>query len=129
MPIELGQKEKLFNLAEAREHLTLMQSITQSSQTLLTPVQDRLNRMLSNDPRRPSLEQKYESVVAKWRFKVEQLGATVNGLWVVEFDLGDVVLCWRYPELKLGFVRVHGQPFSKRVKLALYIEENDPDWV
>ena len=129
MSIEIGQKAKLFNLAEAREHLPLVQVITKSHQAKLAPVQARLNRMLSNDPRRSVIEKEYEQLVSQWKLKIEQLGAMVGGLWVIEFDVGEAVLCWRYPELGLNFVRAHGQPFSKRVKLALYREEVDPDWV
>ena len=129
MSIEIGQKEKLFNLAEAREHLSLVKTITKSYQRKLAPIQARLNKMLSNDPRRAAIENDYEQLVSQWKLKIEQLGALVGGLWVIEFNVGEAVLCWRYPELSLSFVRVHGQPFSKRVKLALYIEETDPDWV
>jgi len=129
MSIEIGQKAKLFNLAEAREHLPLVQAITKAYQTKLAPIQARLNKMLSNDPRRSAIENDYEKIVSRWKLKIEQLGALVSGLWVIEFNVGEAVLCWRYPELSLNFVRVHGQPFSNRVKLALYIEEIDPDWV
>ena len=129
MSIEIGQKGKLFNLAEAKEHLSLVQSITKNAQTKLTPIQLRLNRMLSNDPRRVSIEVEYEAVVSAWKIKVEQLGASVCALWVVEFDVGKAQLCWRYPELSLNYVRVNGQGFSSRCKLADYIEEHDPDWV
>ena len=129
MGIEIGQKGKLFNLAEAKQHFALVQSITQNAQTELTPIQQRLNRMLSNDPRRVKIEVEYEAVVSAWKFKVEQLGAHVCALWVVEFDVGKARLCWRYPELSLNYVRVNGQAFSSRCKLADYIEQHDPDWV
>lgn len=128
MTIEIGQPGKLYNLVEAREHLPLVQSITTRHHTQLLPIQTRLNKMLSNDLRRSCIEEEYEQVVSVWRTKVEQLGAKVHGLWVVEFNVGEVVLCWRYPELSLNYVRVHGQPFSSRVRLSDYIAERDPDW-
>jgi hypothetical protein len=129
MTIEVGHHDKIFNLQEAKDHLGLVQSITKKHQALLAPVQARLNRMLSNDPRRAGVEKEYEQLVSKWVGKIQQLGASVQGLWIVEFNMGDVLLCWRYPELSLNYVRPADQPFSERQKLSNYIEINDPDWV
>lgn len=129
MTIEIGQQEKLFNLSEAREHLVLVQMITKRHQALLTPIQARLNRMLSNDPRRVTIESEYEAIVSKWKIKIERLGASVQGLWIVEFNVGEAALCWRYPELALNYVREPQQQFSERQKLSAYIECHDPDWI
>ena len=129
MSIEIGQKNKLFNLDEAQEHLPLVKTITQKYQLLLAPIQNRLNKMLSNDPRRAEVEVEYEKIVSVWLGKIEQLGARVQGLWVVEFSVGEGHLCWRYPELSLNYIRLKGQVFSSRIKLANYIEEYDPDWI
>ena len=128
MQIEIGTKKKLFDLREARELLPLIQSVTQKQQQALAPIQLRLSKMLSNDPRRKNFENDYETVVSQWRNKVELLGAQVSGLWMVEFDVGDGLLAWRYPELSLGHFRPYDISFSERMKLAEYIEEYDPDW-
>lgn len=128
MNIDIVPFEKLFNLAEARDLFPLVQSITAQHQIELSPIQERLNKMLSNDPRRNTIEHEYECVVSKWRSKIEKLGASVSGLWVVEFDVGEGVLCWRYPELSLNYFRANGDDFSNRVTVKNYIEEVDPDW-
>ena len=128
MQPEIGLKDKLFNLSEARELLVLVQAVTKTQETLLAPVQDRLNKMLSNDPRRNVYERQYEAIVEQWRNKVELLGARVSGLWMVEFDVGEGSLSWRYPELSLNHFRGNGVAFAERVKLRDYIEEHDPDW-
>lgn len=128
MTIEIGQQQKLFSLSEARAHLALVQAITKRHQVSLAPIQDRLKKILSNDPRRVAVESEYEAIVLKWKIKIEQLGASVQGLWVVEFNLGEAVLCWRYPELSLNYVREQQQQFSERQKLKSYIEVHDPDW-
>ncbi len=128
MTIELCQKEKLFNLAEAREHLDLVQKITKSHQISLSPIQVRLNKMLSNDPRRVLIEKEYQNIVSKWRTKIQQLGASVARLWMVEFNVGDAVLCWRYPELSINYVREKDQDFDQRRMLDEYVASRDPDW-
>lgn len=126
--INVGTRDKLFNLAEARELLPLVQSITQKHHQELSPIRLRLQKMLSNDPRRASVEHHYERVVSRWRDKIELLGAGVAGLWVVEFNVGEGCLSWRYPELTLGSFRANNTPLAERQNLADYIEEYDPDW-
>ena len=126
---EIGLKNKLFNIQEARALLPLVRAVTDSQRADLLPIQDRLNKMLANDPRRKVIENDYQVVVGLWRNKVELLGARVSGLWTVEFDVGGGSLCWRYPELGLSYFRADGAEFSERVKLQRYINETDPDWV
>lgn len=128
MEPQIGLKNKLFDLSEASELLILVQSITQKHQVQLQPVQDRLNRILSNDPRRPMVEADYQEIVSRWKFKIEQLGATVCGLWMVNFEVPGGALSWRHPELTLSYFIVKDTNFSERIKLTTYIEEHDPDW-
>ena len=128
MSVDITPCAKLFDLNEAKALLPLVKSITKNHQTELAPVQQRMNMMLSNDPRRNVVEIEYEQIVTQWRNKIEKLGATVFGLWVVEFDVGEGRLCWRHPELSLNYFRSTGSSFSDRLKLADYIESNDPDW-
>lgn len=125
---QIEKQQKLFTLDEAQQLLPLIKSITAKHQLELAPIQLRLNKMLSNDPRRVAIEDDYELIVGLWKTKVEKLGAYVQGLWVVEFDMGDGSLCWRNPELHLSYFRPSGKSFSERVHLQRYIEENDPDW-
>jgi len=128
MQIQIGNKKKVFNLQEASELLPMVQSVTRKQQQALAPLQLRLKKMLSNDPRRKTVELEYESVVSSWRTKIEALGAQVAGLWMVEFDVGDGLLAWRYPELSLSYFRGSQKTFAERVKLTEYLEETDPDW-
>lgn len=129
MQLDIGTRDKLFDLAEAKALLPLVQAVSKRQFSKLSPTQDRLNKMLANDPRRKVYEHEFELYVSQWRSKVIQLGAQVTGLWTVEFDVGEGCLCWRYPELSLNYFRKHGAAFSERVKLRDYIEECDPEWV
>ncbi len=128
MVAEIGLKDKLFNIEEAKQILPMVRAVTKSQREELAPIQQRLNNMLANDPRRKVYEKDYEVVISIWKNKVELLGARVSGLWTVEFDVGGGSLCWRYPELGLNYFRADGARFSERVKLQEYINENDPDW-
>jgi len=128
MNVEIGWRDKLFTLDEAIALFPLVQSLTQQHQHELQPIQARLTKMLSNDPRRTVFEQQYQTLVSTWKNKVELLGAQVCGLWVVEFDVGDGAICWRHPELSLHYFRPAGAVFSERVVLQEYIDAHDPDW-
>ena len=125
---DIGEAGKVFSLNEARAVLPLVVRITDRHRAELEPFQARLNRMLSNDPRRAQVEQLYEQVVERWKGKIERLGATASGLWVVDFDVGDGFLSWRYPELSIAHHKGYDAPFSGRVKLRDYIDTFDPDW-
>ena len=125
--LEIGSKNKLFNLAEAQELWPLVRKITENHQQQLEPIQRRLNLMLANDPRRKVVEDEYANVVAAWRTKLEQLGIDVAGLWSVGFNVGEGFLSWKYPELSLAFFISHDSP-QERLKLSDYIDEYDPDW-
>jgi len=129
MPIrDIGSNPKIFSLDEACELLDLIKRITKRHRQELVPIRYRLDRMLSNDPRRAAIENGFEVVVERWKVKMEQLGTLPSSLWVVEFDVGDGYLSWRYPELGISYVRGYDSLFSARRKLVEYIEEQDPDW-
>jgi len=72
---EIGQKNKLFNIQEAKTLLPMVRAVTVSHRDELAPIQERLGKMLANDPRRRVYEKDYEAVVSSWRNKVELLGA------------------------------------------------------
>lgn len=128
MTVQIGVTDKVFNLAEAREMLPLISAVTADHREELAPIQDRLNRMLSNDPRRSTIEREFEAVVSRWKLKVEQLGPKVQSLWVVEFDVGEGYLCWRYPEQRINFFREYGVPYAERVRVSKYVAEMQPGW-
>ncbi len=124
--MDISSQPKLFTLSEAECLLPLIKKITITQREALEPWKIKLDRTLSNDPRRPVIEREYERLVLVWRGKISRVGARAAGLWVVEFDVGDGVLSWRYPELRIA----HFTPESATIrrKLSEYIEENDPDW-
>lgn len=129
MQAEIGLRDKVFNLAEAHALLPVLQVVCRRHFLQLQPIQERLSKMLANDPRRKVYEREFEVQVSQWRSKATQLGVRVVGLWTVEFDVGEGSLCWRYPEISINTFRKHGTEFSERVKLRDYIEECDPEWV
>jgi len=123
-----GEEARIVTLSEARELFPLVRRITEQAHSELLPVKRQLDNMLSTDPRISSVEKRYEEVVKRWVSKMERLGLVVKGLWLVDFDTGDGYLCWKYPEIELGYYHDYNSGFAGRRPLDVVIEELDPDW-
>jgi len=128
--IQIGSVDdpRIFALEEARALFPLVRRITAESYEELQPVKQRLQNMLSTDPRIVQVEKSYEEIVKRWMSKMERLGLVVKGLWLVDFDTGDGCLCWKYPELKINHFHDYSSGFAGRHNLDEVIEELDPDW-
>lgn len=126
--MEIGGQARLFNLAEARELVPLVQHITQDAATQLEAVERKLQRLLLADPRRKYYQEQYKSQITKWKHKMERLGLIVESLWQVKFDVGDGYLCWQHPELVINSYLPGDAPWEERLNLREVIEEFDPDW-
>ena len=119
---------KLYVLAEASELLPVVRKITENACERLSKLNERLELMLLCDPRRTAIDDEYEKIVRKWVASITRLGAIPNGLWRVDFDTGEGYLCWRFPELKIGYFRDYDCEFDNRIPVKSLIEETAPIW-
>jgi hypothetical protein len=119
---------RVFTLAEAEEIFPLVRTITEAAWRELEPVRHRIEAMVPANPRIREVEQEYEEIVKRWMAKMHRLGLVVKGLWLVDFDTGDGYLCWKFPELKIGYYHGYHEGFDGRRPLREVIEEQDPDW-
>ena len=119
---------RVFTLAEAQTLFPLVRKITLAAHDELEPVRRKLESMVPSNPRIKEVEKNYETIVKRWVGKVERLGLVVKGLWLVDFDTGDGYLCWKFPELKLGYYHGYHEGFGGRRPLRDVVEETDPDW-
>ena len=115
-------------LAEASELLPVVRKITENAYKRLSRLDERLELMLLCDPRRTVIADEYEKIVRKWIASITRLGAIPNGLWRVDFDTGEGYLCWRFPELKIGYFRDYDCEFDDRKSVKSLIEETAPVW-
>lgn len=133
---EIGNSKKLFTLKEANALLPLVKNITQTCHQELTPVQQKLSKLLASDPRRSVLEKEYEAIVKTWKTKIEQLGLHSSRLWLVEFDVGEGRLLWKLPDQRISvFVTDNLENIGEgqgrgqtRSLLKDYIKLHNPDW-
>lgn len=119
---------RVFTLAEAEALFPLVRRITQLSYQELEPVRRALEGMVPTNPMIQEVERQYEAVVKRWVGKMERLGLVVKGLWLVDFDTGDGYLCWKFPELRIGYYHAYHEGYAARVPLRQIVEELDPDW-
>jgi hypothetical protein len=126
--IVAGDDTRVFTLAEAEELFPLVRTITEAAWRELEPVRHRLESMIPANPRIREVEREYEAIVKRWMAKMNRLGLVVKGLWLVDFDTGDGYLCWKFPELRIGYYHGYQEGFMGRRPLKQVIEELDPDW-
>ncbi|HEY8548763.1 MAG TPA: DUF2203 domain-containing protein [Vicinamibacterales bacterium] len=119
---------RVFTLAEAEALFPLVRRITQSAYQELEPVRRALEAMVPTNPMIQDVERQYEMIVKRWVGKMERLGLVVKGLWLVDFDTGDGYLCWKFPELRIGYYHSYHEGYAGRVPLRQVVEEFDPDW-
>lgn len=119
---------RMFTLSEAEALFPLVRRITQAAYNELEPVRRNLEAFVPTNPLIRDVEKQYETIVKRWVAKMERLGLVVKGLWLVDFDTGDGYLCWKFPELKLGYYHGYHEGYSGRRPLREIIEEFDPDW-
>lgn len=119
---------RVFTLAEAEALFPLVRRITQSAYQELEPVRRALEAMVPTNPMIQDVERQYEIIVKRWVGKMERLGLVVKGLWLVDFDTGDGYLCWKFPELRIGYYHSYHEGYAGRVPLRQVVEEFDPDW-
>ena len=119
---------KLYVLSEASELLPVVRKVTENAYRRLSRLDERLELMLLCDPRRTAIADEYENIVRKWIASITRLGAIPNGLWRVDFDTGEGYLCWRFPELKIGYFRDYDCEFDDRMSVKSLIEETAPVW-
>jgi regulator of sirC expression with transglutaminase-like and TPR domain len=62
-------------------------------------------------------EEARHEVVEDWARRINELGAEIKGLWLVDFDSGAGYYCWKYPEPSLGHFHGYEEGFSGRVPL------------
>lgn len=119
---------RVFTLAEAEALFPLVRKITQVAHQELEPVRRTLEAMVPTNPLIQDVERQYEGIVKRWVGKMERLGLVVKGLWLVDFDTGDGYLCWKFPELRIGYYHSYHEGYSNRIPLRQVVEEFDPDW-
>ena len=115
--VDLGAKKK-FTLDQANLALPLIFKITKDSSVLVKNLVAQIESgYIKSEEHKNRLELEVNDLVVQWQSKVERLGATPKGIWIVDFDSGDGYYCWKYPELKVSHWHGYQDGFTGRVSL------------
>lgn len=96
---------RIFTLAQAREALPLVRSLTEEARRKLSELTS------------PPNETAAARIIAEWASCIEEAGATVKGPWLVDFDSGAGFYCWKWPEETLDFFHGYEEGFGGRLPL------------
>ena len=94
-------QKRVFTGAEALRLLPVVRRITQEAVTKAESLALRYEALPDAHPSREDLERELNDLILAWAAKIQKLGAEAKGLWLVDFDAGDTVYGWRYPENEL----------------------------
>lgn len=108
-------RHRVFSLVEAQTVLPIIIHITERAQRDLEYHKRCLKTLQSgSDLRAQEVKTKIESIIETWEQKVERLGGSPKGLWMIDFDNGQGFWCWKFPEQKIIYSHGYHDGYSGR---------------
>ena len=108
------KRDKKFTLHEAQTLLPIIQRITSTAVARVEFLKKKIEEMDERLASRVLYEQEMIDCIHRWSDKIQKLGCTPKGLWLVDFDNGQGYYCWRYPEGDLSFYHTYQQGLTGR---------------
>lgn len=95
-------ESRVFTLEEARLLMPLVRRLTREAVTRVERIEAELVGAEHVTPERVrEAERDMRAAVEAWAAEIVSLGATIKGLWLVDFDNGAGYYCWQHPEPEL----------------------------
>ena len=113
--IEINQL-RTFTLDEAKALLPVVRRVTRLASDQVNQLSTRFS-YLTDLARKEALEEEVRSVLEEWQVKIEKLGCSAKGVWLVDFNNGEGYYCWHYPETELDFFHGYDEGFRGRTKI------------
>ena len=107
-----------FTLKDAQLLLPSVRARTADAVAQARAVAERLDRLPNGHPDRERLLLALDRVIGDWTSAIQELGAEVKGLWLVDFDTGEGYYCWRYPEAAVQHYHGYDEGFAGRMKIV-----------
>ncbi len=108
---------KKFTLEEARALLPKVREITEQAAEELSELAQSLQALNEADSRRAVLEQEYLERLNDWAEEVQDVGAEVKGMFLVDFDNGEGYYCWKWPEQEVDHFHGYEEGFAGRLRI------------
>lgn len=113
-----NESKRVFTLQEARDLLPLVRRVTADAVSQVHSQINRLEALTEEDSEFEEVRSLIDATVNLWIENVENLGAEVKGLWLVDFDNGQGYYCWRFPEDELDHFHTYEQGFDTRTLIC-----------
>lgn len=113
--VSITKKDK-FTLREAQDILPVVRKITEEHKEKVEAIMARLEIIdLNNILLIDTLEEEVNDLLSAWKSKVRRLGGLAKGLWLVDFDSGDGMYCWKYPEKDIHYWHAYNEGMTGRI--------------
>ncbi len=114
----MTRHRKIFTLKEAAVLLPAVQETTAKAVKEVSVLAAQMIALREGEAERRGFYQSEQSkIITKWAQEINELGAEVKGLWLVDFDNGDGYYCWQYPEETISFFHGYTEGLGGRTRI------------
>ena len=106
-----------WSLEAAREILGDVRARTEEAAGQVEAILVEVTEHAPESPERQTADLEVQRIIASWARAMEALGLEVKGPWLVDFDCGSGLYCWRWPEEKLEYFHGYDEGFAGRVRI------------
>ena len=113
----MPKEKRQWSLEAARAILSDVRARTEEA---CEQVEALLGQVVDSEPESPEhqvADLEIQRIIASWARAMEALGLEVKGPWLVDFDCGSGLYCWRWPEEKLEYFHGYDEGFNGRIRI------------
>ncbi len=119
-----------FTLVQAKQILPVVRKITEEYRDKVESLLSRLSTIdIDNFKLIDELEAQVNELLSEWNSKISRLGGIPKGLWLVDFDSGDGLFCWKHPEQEICYWHAYSEGLTGRIPIEdkLFVETSLPN--
>ncbi|MBX2988178.1 MAG: DUF2203 domain-containing protein [Bdellovibrionaceae bacterium] len=108
-------RHRIFSLVEAQNLLPVVYRLTEETSREVRKILQCLETLPDKQSSRAAeLEGRADGLIDRWQKKIERLGGSPKGMWLVDFDNGQGYWCWKFPEVRIEYSHGYQDGFSGR---------------
>jgi len=114
----MAETKRIFTYEQALDTFPMVRDVTANAVQQVQALYSRVQSQEELEQRGEELEGAANTIIETWVADVTGLGCEVKGLWLVDWDCGDGLYCWRFPEEAIGFFHGYEDGFKGRVPIV-----------